>query len=218
MATREEIAIYLCIRDNIEITVNAILNNIVSIDTILKDAENTENCIIKLTVKVVQEKEEYLKNKSLYEKAINEYAKTKRDATTAYNLVKKYGLNCAIFKYEIYNHLIPGQTYVYTRIIEGEGFTYAQDESIWQYLKWMIDANFISCTCRTCILLQAAKYAYIRSQQWKIKLYEHWILHETAPIRWVQRFEMRHRSEISSLCSKLCKKSCRMTVVDNEQL
>ncbi|KAL6448066.1 hypothetical protein ACFW04_000244 [Cataglyphis niger] len=216
MATREEILNYLYIKDNIEITVNAILNNIVSIDIILKDAGNTESDMTILTVKVVQEKEEYLKNKLLYEKAINEYGKTRHDLPMLYNIIEKYKLNWVILNNEICKNLIPGQTYVFTRIIPGEGFTYAQEELIWQYLKWMIDTNFISCTCRTCILIEASKHAYECSKLWKIKFYDYWYLR--ASIKWVQKFEMRHRSEISSLCSKLCKKSCSMTVVDNEQL
>ncbi|KAL6448065.1 hypothetical protein ACFW04_000243 [Cataglyphis niger] len=216
MATRQEIADYLYIRDNIEITVNAILNNIVSIDIILKDAGNIESDMTILTVKVVQEKEEHLKNKLLYEKAINEYAKTRHDATMANNIVKKYGLNCAIFNHEIFKNFIPGETYVYTRSIKRESFSYAQEESIWQHLKGLIDTNYISCNCRTCILLEAAKYAYIRAKEWNIKGHERWKSRERVPIKWVQRFEMRHRSEISSLCSKLCKNSCSMTVVEKK--
>lgn len=206
MATRKQIQDYLNIRDNIDVTVNAILNNIVPIDIVAKHNECYN--IIKLTVKVVQQKEKYLKNKLLYEAAINEYQKSKREAITGYNLVSKYGLNCYVFDNEV-RDLFPGETYVYTRMIEGEGFTYPQEESLWQFLKWLIDIDFIFCTCRTCFLSEASIYVYECVKRWNLlQRYSHWCPCERASIYWVQKFEIRYRSEISSLCSKLCKKSC----------
>lgn len=211
MATiREQIKGYLRIRDNIDEIVNAILNNN-SINIIFKDM--IEKNMVELTLKIVQEKNEHLKNKLLYETAMNDYAKrvmNEKQSTKAIlaHIVEKYGLNCAIFTAEIFSHL-SYKNYVYTRIIAKEGFTYAQEESLWQLVKWLVDIDFIPCTCRICFLLEASIHAYEYAKRWKlIKFYEHWNSHKAATIEWIQTFEMRHRDEISSLCNKLCKRSC----------
>ncbi|XP_050459183.1 uncharacterized protein LOC126855506 isoform X1 [Cataglyphis hispanica] len=212
MATRKEILDYLHKRDNIEITVNGILNKIIPIDIIFKDLKSAENDMIKWTVDAVQEKGQYMKHKQLYEQAMREYNES-YDSTMVEDLVRKYGLDRNVFHHERYKHYTPGEPYVFTRAIRGEYFTFAQDELIWEHLKSVIDIN-LSCPCRTCILLEASKYAYIRARGWKIKLHKDWDLHERAPIKWIRKFEMRHRNEISSFCSKLCQNSCSMNVVE----
>ncbi|XP_050459193.1 uncharacterized protein LOC126855506 isoform X3 [Cataglyphis hispanica] len=204
MATRKDILDYLHKRDNIERTVNGILNNIIPID-IIKNDKNAESNMIKSTVDVVREKEEYMRNKQLYEQAMREY-NVNYNSTMVDDLIRNYGLDRDIFNHERYRYYTPREPYVYNRMIRKEGFTYVQEELIWQHLKSVIDIN-LSCPCRTCILLEASKYAYIRAKEWEIKLHKDWDLYKRAPMRWVRRFEMRHRDEISNLCSKLCKKS-----------
>lgn len=215
MATKEQIKEYLRIRDNIDETVNSSLNNTPT-NIILNDM--IEKDLVELTLRIVQDKKQYLKIKLVYETAMNDYAKTVKNvkncdttimASIVKNIVEKYELGSEAFIEEIYKYEVLARSrknYVFTVIIPNEGFTYEQEESLWRFLKWLVNVDFIPCTCRICFLLEASLHAYEYAEIWKIKhYYKYWNLCKAATIEWIQVFEMRHRDEISSLCSKQCK-------------
>ncbi|KAM0731382.1 hypothetical protein ACS0PU_002442 [Formica fusca] len=214
MATREEIQEYLDIRDKIDVRVNAVLNKNVSIDTI---PEGEEKNMIELTVEIVKRKRIYLHEKELYETAIYDYKKTEHSTnqTRVTEIAAKYKLVPWILSREIFKHTTDSN-YVFTRDIEEEFISYPQEEELWQHLKSLVEQKFISCSCRACFLLESSLHAYKYLKRWKIdeQRYPLWYLHKAASIEWIQRFEMRHRGEISDLCKKSCNKTCSVAPVE----
>ncbi|XP_029662824.1 uncharacterized protein LOC115235294 [Formica exsecta] len=91
-----------------------------------------------------------------------------------------------------------------------------KEEELWQHLKSLVEQKFISCSCRACFLLESSLHAYKYLKRWKIdeQRYPLWYLLKAASIEWIQRFEMRHRGEISDLCKKSCNKTCSVAPVE----
>ncbi|XP_029677566.1 uncharacterized protein LOC115244229 isoform X2 [Formica exsecta] len=205
MATREQIQEYLDIRDNIDMTVNAVLSKTVSIDTI---PEGEEKNMIILTAVTVYKKQKYLHEKVLYKEAIIDYKVTFGSDPRAVKIVAaKYKLVPKLLSIEIYNHTQTDPNYEFDKDIEGEFITYAQEEALWLRLKLLVQIGFIPCPCRACFLLEFS----IRVYEFVIELqkgdcYPLWRLHRAATIEWIKKFEMRHRDEIYNFCSKSCNK------------
>ncbi|KAM0731188.1 hypothetical protein ACS0PU_002248 [Formica fusca] len=216
MATREQIQEYLYIRDNIDMTVNAVLNKIVSIDTI---PEGEEKNMIELTVETVEKKKEYMHEKVSYEAAIYDYRVTEHSNPKALRkIAAEYGLDPMDLSMEIYK-TTTDSNYVFTKAIEGENISYADEEELWKHLKSFVERNSIPCSCRACFLLESSIQAYKFCERWNIdNFYQHgflalWDLHKAATIEWIKKFEMRHRDEIYNLCSKSCNKTCSVAPV-----
>ncbi|XP_029677564.1 uncharacterized protein LOC115244228 [Formica exsecta] len=203
MATRKQIQEYLDIRDKIDMTVNDVLNKIVSIDTI---PEGEEKNIIKLTVETVEKKKEYMHKKVSYEAAIYDYKVNFGSNVRAVQIVaRKYKVKSRILSEEIYKHTQTGPNYVFDKDIEGEFIKYAQEEELWKHVQLLVKTKFIPCSCRACVLLELSRHAYEYLEEWdKRYCYPLWCLHKAASIEWIQKFEMRHRCEISDLCKWSC--------------
>lgn len=198
MATRTEIENYLCVRDSIDAIVNAILNKTLSVDNISRCRERD---LIKLTIINIERRKAYLNKKSLYEAAVNDF-KAKGNFNEAIpTIANMYGIDGLILHRET-TKFLEANYYVFDEIIEGEYISYVQEETLWQFLKYLVELKQISCTCRICFLLELSKQAFVFAKRWNT----HW-LHSTRK-EWLANFEMRYRNEISNFCSKQCTLSC----------
>ncbi|XP_029677567.1 uncharacterized protein LOC115244231 [Formica exsecta] len=210
MATREQIQEYLDIRDIIDIKVNAVLSKNVSIDTI---PEGEERNMIKLTVATVEKKQKYLHEKVLYKEAIIDYKVNFGSNPRAVRRVAaKWKLEPTILNLEIYKHTLTDSNYVFDKDIEGDYISYAQEEELWQYLKWVADC--LPCSCRACFLIDSSEYACEFFKRRDIDDRYLQCLDEAASIEWIKKFEMRHHDEIYNLCKKSCNKTCSVASVE----
>ncbi|KAL6428535.1 hypothetical protein ACFW04_007877 [Cataglyphis niger] len=202
MALRRDVQNYLCIRDSIDGMVNAILNKIIPLSSLISIPSKVERSIAQLTILTVEGRQQYLNEKSIYESAVN-YFKTieNPNSETISEIAIMYGIHVEILIREI-NKSNRENYYVYDKIIEAEHFSYLQEETLWQFLKQLVDLKQIPCTCRICFLLESSIQAREFGKQWNVNFCRS--RPKQVLIEWIRSFEMRYRSEITDLCSKEC--------------
>lgn len=208
---KEEIERYLETKDKVQPIVNAIYNKHKSLEDI-KDIDRIEKDIIEIKIKCLEDKDNYLKKKSLFEAAVKNYMEEKLSGkkTSIKKIAEFYKINPSTLHIQIQRRYHLGEKYQYDRILRTNNvlFSYQQEVSLLESSKLSLMLEFTStgqaCICKTCFLLKLSKSAYEFAVSNNKKCPVDWMIAKQANIIWLKKFEMRHSCEISIFCSEIC--------------
>jgi len=203
---KEEIEKYLKVRDEIEPIVNEIRNKIKSIEDI---PEGYEKCIIQTKIHILNNKDEYLENKSKFETAVKDYMEKKLSGkkTSMREIAEIHAISPQTLVVEIYRRRSLGEKYQYDRKIKTSNMyiSYQEEESLLESLKLQFTntgKQLPPCSCRTCFLLKLSTFAYEFAKISNITCVPHWDNYKRADILWLSEFGRRRSNETLEFSSK----------------
>lgn len=193
------IEIYLEMSDKVEPIVTEVFNNSKFMEDI---PEGSEKELIQWKIKILKNKEEYLKKKTVLEAAVKDYIEKKlsEQKTTIQEIAEIHGIGIKTLENEIKRYRSE-EKYRYDKKINQNhtGFSYHQEELLLEELDLhLINKKLLSCSCRICFLLQLSTFAYEFAKKHNISYPRIWDTCTSADLKWLKEFEMRHSSRISS--------------------